>query len=95
MNWTPCPAPAVGDTIRWKEPVWAAPTQKRGKPDQIGEQMLTAQVVSIGDVVGLQVKTVEVLSLNPGAQPPAGVKPGDHVRRKPSTIERGECQKQA
>ena len=94
MNWKPCPAPAVDDVIRWKEPLWAAPTRKRGMPDKIGEQMLTARVVSIGDTLGLQVTEIEVLALDDGAQPPGGVKVGEHVKRKKSTIERGECERQ-
>ena len=95
MNWIPCPTPAVGDLIRWKEPVWAAPTQKRGKRDQIGKQLMTAEVRSVGETLGLQVKSVEVLSLQPGADAPPGVKPGDHVKRKPSTIALGNCERQA
>ncbi|TAL35534.1 MAG: hypothetical protein EPN97_07095 [Alphaproteobacteria bacterium] len=94
MNtWTPCPSPAVADVIRWKEPIWAAPNKKRGKPDRIGEQMLTAEVKALGDFLQLHVRAVETLSLDEGAIAPPGVKPGDSVRRKISTIERGECQR--
>ena len=93
MKWTPCSAPIVADIIRWQEPIWAAPTQKRGKPDKIGEQILTAEVKALGDFLQLHIQTVEVLSLDEGAIPPPGVKAGDHVRRKISTIERGDCHK--
>ena len=93
MNWKPCPAPAVGDVIRWKEPLWAAPTQRRGKPDQIGEQLLTAEVKALGEVVQLEVREVEVLAVDDGAQAPQGVKPGDSIKRKTSTLERGDCQR--
>jgi hypothetical protein len=96
MNtWTPCTSPAIADVIRWKEPIWAAPNKKRGKPDKIGEQLLTAEVKALGDVLELHIRAVEVLSLDAGAQAPPGVKAGDNVRRKISTIERGECQKQS
>lgn len=96
MNtWTPCPSPVVADVIRWKEPIWAAPNKKRGKPDQIGEQILTAEVKALGDSLQLRVRTVETLSLDAGATAPPGVKAGDNVRRKKSTLERGECQKQS
>ncbi|MEZ0224468.1 MAG: hypothetical protein ACAH83_07945 [Alphaproteobacteria bacterium] len=96
MNtWTPCTSPAVADVIRWKEPIWAAPNKKRGKPDQIGEQILTAEVKALGDLLELHVRAVEVLSLDAGVKAPPGVKAGDNVRRKQSTLERGECQKQS
>ena len=39
MSWTPCSQPIVADVIRWKEPIWAPPSRKRGKPDRIGEQL--------------------------------------------------------
>ena len=89
MNWTPCPKPKVGDVIRWKEPLWAAPTKKRGKRDKIGEQILTAEVKTLGDSLELHIREVEVLSVDTGATPPPGVKSGDTVRRKKSTIELG------
>jgi hypothetical protein len=92
-NWTPCPKPKAGDVIRWKEPLWAAPTQKRGKRDKIGEQLLTAEVKAVGDVLELNIRAVEILSLDDGAQAQGGVKPGDSVRRKKSSIEMGEPQR--
>ena len=91
-NGIPCPKPKTGDVIRWKEQLWAAPTQKRGKRDKIGEQMLTAEVKTAGDVMELQIRAVEVLSLDEGAQAQGGVKAGDSVRRKKSSIEMGEPQ---
>lgn len=94
MNWTPCANPAVADIIRWKEPVWAEPNKKRGKPDQIGEQLLTAEVKAVGDYLELHVRAVEVLSLDEGKKDTAKVKAGDHVKRKKSTIERGDCHRQ-
>jgi hypothetical protein len=95
MNWTPCPKPKAGDVIRWKEPLWAAPTKKRGKRDRIGEQLLTAEVKTTGDSLELQVQAVEILSLDNGAAAPPGVKPGDSIRRKKSTIEMGAAEKMA
>ena len=93
MTWKPCPAPKPGDTIRWNEPLWAAHTKKRGMPDQIGEQQLTAEVLQIEDTLQLKVTEVEILAIDDGAQPPEGVKVGDVVRRKPSSIARGDCHK--
>jgi hypothetical protein len=93
MNWTPCPKPKVGDVIHWKEPLWAAPTKKRGKRDKVGEQMLTAEVKALGDSLELHIREIEVLSVDAGATPPPGVKIGDTVRRKKSTIELGEVER--
>jgi hypothetical protein len=93
MSWKPCPSPAIHDVIRWKEPLWAPPNKKRGKPDQIGEHMLTATVVAVGDVLELEISEVEILSVDDGQEAPEGIKPGDRVRRKKSSIERGDCHK--
>lgn len=95
MTWTPCAAPAVGNVIRWREPVWAPPNKKRGKPDQIGEQMITAQVTALGDVVQLLVQEVEILSIDDGVETPAGVKEGDSIKRKATSLERGHCERQS
>lgn len=93
MSWKPCPSPKPGDTIRWNEPLWAAHTKKRGIPDQIGEQQLTAEVLEAGETFQLKVTEVEILAVDDGAQPPEGVKVGDTVRRKPGSIARGDCHK--
>jgi hypothetical protein len=95
MNWKPCKTtPAPGDTIRWKEPVWAAPNKKRGKPDNIGEQRVTAEVVAVGEFLELKVQSVEVLRMEDGMEfDPLKMKEGDTIRRKVSTIERGECER--
>jgi hypothetical protein len=95
MNWIPCPSPRLADVIRWTEPVWAPPTKKRGKPDAIGEQAVTAEVKAVGEVYELAVLEVEVLALDVEAAPEGGVKPGDTIRRKKSTLERGECHRQS
>lgn len=89
-EWQACPEPQVSDIIRWDEPIWAAPNKPRGKPDKIGEQRIEAEVLSDGDVFELRVIAVEKLS-GPDNEP-LKVKEGDMIRRKPSTIERGNCQ---
>ena len=82
--------PQAGMTIRWNEPIWAAPNKPRGKPDKIGEQRIEAEVIATGEVYELRVIAVEKLT---GADSePLKVKTGDMIRRKPSTIERGNCQ---
>jgi hypothetical protein len=95
MTWKPCQAmPAPGDTIRWKEPVWAAPNKKRGKPDNIGEQLVTAEVVAVGEFIELKVQSVEALMMEEGMEfDPSKMKEGDAIRRKISTLERGECER--
>lgn len=94
MAWTPCTAPIVADVIRWKEPIWAAPRRKRGKPDRIGEQTLTAEVLAVGEYLQLHIRAVEKISLEEGASKPAlTVKVGDTVKRKKSTIERGNTER--
>ena len=90
-DWKACPAPTPDDIIRWTEPVWAAPTKKRGKPDAVGEQRITAAVLDIGDTVELKVRDVEQISLAEGAS--LKVKPGDTIRRKLDSLAKGGCEK--
>lgn len=93
-QWLPCPSPAASDTIRWREPIWAKPNKPRGKPDQIGEQAVTAKIIAIGDTVELQVIAVKRLSLIDGAaDEPPKFNTGDTIRRKLSSIKMGQCQK--
>ena len=93
-TWDSCDAPIVDDIIRWNEPIWAAPTKKRGKPDAIGEQRITAAITAMDEFVELKVRAVEALSLLPGIEPaPLKVKPGDNIRRKFATITAGDCHK--
>ena len=92
-SWKPCTsAPDVKDVIRWKEPIWAAPTKKRGKPDQIGEQALVAEVTVAGETYELLVREIKKISGVEAAE--VKVKAGDSIRRKISTLERGDCEKQ-
>lgn len=94
MNWIPCPSPIVADVIRWKEPIWAPPSRKRAKPDRIGEQLITAETIALGDYLQLHVRAAEQLSLKDGYETKVvKVKPGDNIKRKKSTIERGDCQR--
>jgi hypothetical protein len=95
MTWTKCPSPKPKDLIRWTEPLWAAPTKKRGKPDQIGTQQITAEVLSTNDGATLSVHEVEVLSIDEGAEGSgSSVTRGDTIRRKLESLQRGDCHKQ-
>ena len=92
-DWIPCSDPVPADVIRWNEPIWSPIKKKRGKPDKIGEQTLTAEIISISESFALYVHTVEEI-------PDKGkfkfkelaVKPGDKIKRKNSSIlEHGDC----
>jgi len=96
MNWQPCEDIFVDDIIRWVEPIWAPPAKKRGKPDAIGQQRITAAVTDIDDLVHLKVREIEVLSFNEGIAPqPLKIKKGDEIRRKVTSLAQGQCEKTA
>lgn len=88
QEWIPCRAPAIGDTLRWTEPLWAAPNKPRGKPDKIGEQQVTARLMAVEGVLEFQV--LSVTKLSPG-DAPLKVKEGDTIRRKQTTLDQGAC----
>lgn len=90
-NWIKCTEPSVGDILRWSEPIWAAPNKPRGKPDQIGEQMITGELVADDEFMEFTVQTIEKLSGGADAVPK--VKIGDHIRRKSTSIAKGDCHK--
>ncbi len=90
-QWIKCAKPEVGDILRWKEPLWAAPNKPRGKPDQIGEQMVSAEMTSEGELLEFVVRSAEKLSGT--AEAVTKIKPGDLIRRKSTSIAKGDCQK--
>lgn len=93
-KWVPCPSPAVSDTIRWREPLWDKPNKPRGKPDKIGEQMVTAKLTAMSELAELEVIDVQRLSLMEGAMDePSKIKKNDMIRRKVSSLQSGACQK--
>jgi hypothetical protein len=93
-EWLPCSDPNVSDTIRWREPLWDVPSKPRGKRDKIGEQMVTAKLITIDDPAELQVIDVQQLSLISGAtDAPSKIKKNDMIRRKASSILSGGCEK--
>lgn len=87
--WIPCTDPQEGMTVRFDEPIWAAPNKPRGKPDKIGEQRIEAEVVTVGEIYELRIIAAEKLS--GGEHADVKVKAGDLIRRKLSTLERGNC----
>lgn len=90
QKWIPCPTHKIGDTLKWNEPLWAAPNKPRGKRDQIGEQEIIADLVGIVDFLELKVQSVKKLSSD---DTPLSVKAGDYIKRKQSSIDKGECHK--
>lgn len=93
-NWIVCESPDEGDILRWREPVWDIPSKPRGKPDKIGEQMVTAKLLLIDEPAEFEVIAVERLSLIAGAADvPVKIKKGDVIRRKQSSINNGDCEK--
>lgn len=90
MAFIPCTKqPKAGDVIRWTEPVLAPPTQKRGKREQIGEQMVTAKVLQMAEVAELEVIEVEILSAPEGFE--GKMKPADTIRRRETSLVAGDC----
>jgi len=90
QQWAPCPKPEINDTLKWREPLWAAPNKPRGKPDKIGEQEIVAQLIEMKEF--LQFKVISVKKLDSG-DAPLKVKEGDVIRRKESTLKQGDCSK--
>jgi len=88
QQWAPCPKPEINDTLKWREPLWAAPNKPRGKPDKIGEQEIVAQLIEMKEF--LQFKVISVKKLDSG-DAPLKVKEGDVIRRKESTLKQGDC----
>ena len=78
---------ATGDLIEWREPIWAAHTKPRGKPDRIGEQIVTGEIIESADPVSIRIETVEAVT---GLAAPGAVKAGDMVRRKMSSLTLGQ-----
>lgn len=88
QEWAPCPRPQVGDTLRWNEPLWAPPNKPRGKRDKIGEQEIIAELMTIQDT--LEFKVINVKKISDG-DVPLSVKENDYIKRKASSLEKGQC----
>ena len=69
-----------------------AEAKKRGsKATIIGEQLITAEVKALGEYLQLHVRAIEVLRIEEFKKPGTPVKVGDNIKRKKTTITRGEC----
>lgn len=89
-EWIPCNTPQIGDLLRWDEPIWTKPNKPRGKPDKIGEQQITAQLIATGEVLELKVLSLKKLSQGDA---PLKVQEGDNIRRKKTSLDKGACHK--
>ena len=88
QEWQVCVIPQINDTLKWNEPIWAAPNKPRGKRDKIGEQEIIARVIRIKNVLELRVISVKNLSSDSVL---LSVKENDEIKRKQSSIEKGHC----
>ena len=88
QEWKLCVEPQIEDTLKWNEPIWAAPNKPRGKRDKIGEQEIIARLIRIKDVLELRVISVKNLSPDNVL---LSVKENDEIKRKQSSIEKGHC----
>ena len=88
QEWQLCLTPQIQDTLKWNEPIWAAPNKPRGKRDKIGEQEIIALLICIKDV--LELKVISVKNLSSG-NVLLSVKENDKIKRKQSSIEKGHC----
>ena len=90
QKWEPCAQPQIGDILKWNEPLWAAPNKPRGKRDKIGEQEVIAKLVTRRDVLEFTVISVKKLS---SGDAPLSIQENDNIRRKQSSIQKGDCHK--
>lgn len=88
QKWIPCEKPKLGDILRWNEPLWAEPNKPRGKRDKVGEQQITAELITRTDFLEFKVIDVEKTSV---CDELLNVSPNDMIKRKKSTLELGDC----
>ena len=94
-EWTPCTEALVSDVIRWTEPIWSAIKKKRGKPDSVGIQRVTAEVEISSEF--LQLYVLEIGKVMPDGsllERELSVKVEDSIRRRiASILEQGNCER--
>ena len=93
QQWIACTSYATGDTLKWAEPLWAPPHKPRGKRDKIGEQEIIGALIILGDILELKVISVHKLSSENSDNVKVSVKQHDVIKRKLSSLEKGNCQK--
>lgn len=90
-KWIPCGGGFVeADVIRWKESVWKRPKRGRGRAVNVGDRMVTAEVIRDEDGwVDLLVRGYAVVHEKTGRKVVEVLAKGTEIRRKRSTIELG------
>lgn len=90
QTWKSCSTPKKGDTLKWNEPLWAAPNKPRGKRDKIGEQEIIAELIAATDILEFKVISVKKLSSD---NAPLSVQENDNIKCKHASIEKVLCHK--
>ncbi len=90
-KWIRCGAGFMeADVIRWKEEVWRRPKRERGHAVNLGDRMVTAEVIRDEEGwVDLLIRAHTISHEKPGRKVEVLAK-GTEIRRKRSTIERGK-----
>lgn len=90
--WIACGAEfIVADVIRWREAVWDRRGPKGARPKKIGDRDVVAEVIEDAD--GYVLLLVRSCVLGKDTRPSDDLKPGSEVRRKASTIARGNAER--
>ena len=90
-EWIPCGSGFIeADVIRWSEGVWQKPRRRRGRALNIGDRVVTAEVLrDEGDWLDLLIRVCTVTSEKPGYRIPSLAAPMA-TRRKRHTVEKGK-----
>ena len=91
-KWIPCGDGFIeADVIRWKESVWQRAKRKRGRAVNLGDRMVTAEVIRDEEGwVALVIRGYAVVNEKTGRKVVEVLAKGTEIRRKRSTIEQGK-----
>jgi len=90
-KWIPCGSGFIeADVIRWKEDVWRRPKRKQGHAVNLGDRVVTAEVIRDEEGwIDLIIRGCAVSNEKPGRKVEVLAKDTE-IRRKRSTIEQGK-----
>lgn len=90
-RWIPCGDGFIeADVIRWKEKVWQRAKRKRSRAVNLGDRVVTAEVIRDEEGwVDLLIRMHTISNEKPGRKVEVLAK-GTEIRRKRSTIEQGK-----
>jgi hypothetical protein len=91
-KWIPCGSGFIeADVIRWKEDVWRRPKRKQGHAVNLGDRMVTAEVIRDEEGwVDLLIRAHTISHEKPGRKIEEVLAKGTEIRRRRSTIEGGK-----